>query len=39
MFHWIENFETQLTNAYLEGYQFSIMGDFNVDLSKDRSTL
>ena len=28
--HWIEDFETQLTNAYLEGYQLSIMGDFNV---------
>lgn len=34
---WIESFETQLTNAYLEGHQLSIMGDFNIDLSSNNS--
>jgi exonuclease III len=29
---WMNKFENQITNAYLEGCQRSIMGDFNIDL-------
>ena len=34
---WIENFEMQLNNAYVEGHQLTIMGDFNIDVSKNTS--
>ena len=37
MSQWIENFEMQLNNAYVEGHQLTIMGDFNIDVSKNTS--
>ena len=29
---WLEKFEFQITNAYLESCELTIMGDFNIDL-------
>jgi len=34
---WLENFETHITNAFLEGHQLSLMGDFNIDLFSNTS--
>lgn len=34
---WLDKFELQITKAYLEGCDITIMGDFNIDLSVDNS--
>ena len=35
---WLEKFENLLTSAYVEGYQPTIMGDFNIDLATKKQS-